>query len=492
MMNRETSGRGNPEKALRSRIVGEEDVAPDQLLANPANWRRHPKEQHAALEGMLRAVGWVQRVIVNRRTGHVVDGHLRVEVALRRGEPTIPVLYVDLSDQEERVVLAAIDPIGGLAETDQDMLDGLLDGVYTGDSDLDAFLEELRSHDDEAADDTEVASLADEFGCPPFSVIDTRQGFWQARKKAWNVRIGDNGESREGTLFSSAKTANEFAQKLKKVGTVSILDAALAETLCRWFGRPGFTAIDPFAGDSVFGFVACSLGLSFKGIELRKEQAELNQGRLDAAGLSGVYINDTSENIDAHIDDESADMVFSCPPYADLEVYSDDPRDLSNMPTAQFMELYGSILGSTYRKLKDNRFAVIVISEVRAKGGEYIGLVPHTIDQMCAAGYKFWNEIILINSHGTLPLRAGGPMRASRKVGRTHQNVLVFCKGDPTDIEKDGTVEPIHDKALIFFKGNPGAIREEMGEIELPVDLIFTDPGAGDEDGQPDERDDDE
>jgi DNA modification methylase len=94
---------------------------------------------------MLRTVGWVQRVIVNRVTGHIVDGHLRVEVALRRSEPTVPVLYVELSDEEEKVVLAAIDPIGGLAETDQDMLDDLLEGVHTGDTDLDAFLDSLRS-----------------------------------------------------------------------------------------------------------------------------------------------------------------------------------------------------------------------------------------------------------------------------------------------------------------------------------------------------------
>lgn len=132
-------------EALRSRIVGEGEEAPDQLLANPLNWRRHPKAQHDALEGMLRTVGWVQRVIVNRRTQHIVDGHLRVEVALRRNEPRVPVLYVDLSEEEEKVVLAAIDPIGGLAETDQGMLDDLLDGIKTGDTDLDAFLDTLRS-----------------------------------------------------------------------------------------------------------------------------------------------------------------------------------------------------------------------------------------------------------------------------------------------------------------------------------------------------------
>ncbi len=115
-------GKTAARSAFRSRIVGDGEEAPDQLLANPLNWRVHPKEQVDALEGLLKRVGWVQRVIVNKRTGHVVDGHARVALALRRSEPTLPVLYVDLSEEEERLVLAAIDPIGGMAGRDGDVL----------------------------------------------------------------------------------------------------------------------------------------------------------------------------------------------------------------------------------------------------------------------------------------------------------------------------------------------------------------------------------
>ena len=79
-----------PTAAWRNRIVGTGDEAPDQLLANPANWRIHPKAQQAALVGALDTVGWVQQVLVNRRSGFVVDGHARVARALRRGEPTVP------------------------------------------------------------------------------------------------------------------------------------------------------------------------------------------------------------------------------------------------------------------------------------------------------------------------------------------------------------------------------------------------------------------
>lgn len=128
---------------LRSRIVGEGVEAPDQLLANPLNWRTHPKEQVDALEGLLREVGWVQRVIVNRTTGHIVDGHARVELALRRSEPSVPVLYVALTEEEERLVLASLDPIGGLAGTDAETLARLLEGVETTDPALQALLDGL-------------------------------------------------------------------------------------------------------------------------------------------------------------------------------------------------------------------------------------------------------------------------------------------------------------------------------------------------------------
>jgi ParB-like chromosome segregation protein Spo0J len=104
--------------AWRNRIVGTDEVAPDQLVANPANWRTHPGPQRDALRGSLATVGWVQQVMVNRRTGHVVDGHARVEEALSRSEPTVPVLYVDLDPEEEALVLATLDPIGAMATAD--------------------------------------------------------------------------------------------------------------------------------------------------------------------------------------------------------------------------------------------------------------------------------------------------------------------------------------------------------------------------------------
>lgn len=121
-------------EAFKNRIVGEDDVDPRKLVANPANWRKHPEEQHAALSALLRDVGWVGRVVVNKRTGLILDGHLRVELAVSQGEPHVPVMFVDLSEAEERKVLALLDPIGDLAKADPGKLAALITQIPKGDA----------------------------------------------------------------------------------------------------------------------------------------------------------------------------------------------------------------------------------------------------------------------------------------------------------------------------------------------------------------------
>jgi ParB-like chromosome segregation protein Spo0J len=127
----------------RNRITGSGEEAPDQLLANPANWRIHPKAPQDALAGALDQVGWVQQVLVNRRSGFVVDGHARVALALSRGEPSVPVLYVDLEPEEEALILATLDPIGAMAGRDEEKLRALLADVVVDDAGLLALLGDL-------------------------------------------------------------------------------------------------------------------------------------------------------------------------------------------------------------------------------------------------------------------------------------------------------------------------------------------------------------
>jgi len=112
-----------------NRIVDHGEESPESLLPNPANWRQHGATQRGALSDVLGEVGLVQGVIVNRTTGHVVDGHLRVELAIAKGQPAVPVVYVELSEEEEHIILASLDPIGTMADADRERLGDLLSHI---------------------------------------------------------------------------------------------------------------------------------------------------------------------------------------------------------------------------------------------------------------------------------------------------------------------------------------------------------------------------
>lgn len=122
----------------KNRIVGSGEANPAELMPNPQNWRKHPTQQQVAMRQTLEAVGWIQEVIVNKTTGRLIDGHLRVETALRNKEQRIPVKYVELSEDEERVALATFDPVGAMAETDAAVLEALQQSVEM-DFDFDTF-----------------------------------------------------------------------------------------------------------------------------------------------------------------------------------------------------------------------------------------------------------------------------------------------------------------------------------------------------------------
>ena len=131
----------------RNRIVAHGEQAAVQFMANPSNWRIHPKAQRQALTGVLDEVGWVQSVIVNRTTGHVVDGHARIEEALKMGDETpVPFVEVELTEDEEAKILATIDPISSMAATDKAQLDALLHAVRTDNEALQNLMSDLAKH----------------------------------------------------------------------------------------------------------------------------------------------------------------------------------------------------------------------------------------------------------------------------------------------------------------------------------------------------------
>lgn len=312
-------------------------------------------------------------------------------------------------------------------------------------------------------------TLADRFLVPPFSVLDARAGYWQERKNHWlgtgiqsEVGRGEellgfksiavaseepcpkcNGTGSTGKKSGDCRACHGHGLKYGgkgygKVPTTSVFDPVLCEVAYRWWAPLGGFIYDPFAGGSVRGVVAARLGYTYLGVDLRPEQVEANQQQATSMGAAHpwpgqppAWVTGDSRDTPAILGAQKADFVFSCPPYYDLELYSDDPRDLSNAGDYEtFLEAYEQIIEHCYRALAPNRFAAFVVGEVRDQSGGYVGLVPDTAAAFLAAGFSYYNELVLLTPVGSAPIRTGAQFGPGRKVGKVHQNVLVFCKGD--------------------------------------------------------------
>jgi DNA modification methylase len=270
---------------------------------------------------------------------------------------------------------------------------------------------------------------------PPFSTLNARDSAWQERKAAW-LGLGIQSElGRDAPAYASASDHQKAEQGAPPQHRTSIFDPVLCELAYRWFCPPGGLVLDPFAGGSVRGIVAARLGRKYVGMELRAEQVEANRAQLHLVQTEDPapawHVGD-SRQIARRLPDVEADFLFSCPPYADLERYSDDPADLSTMDYPAFMEAYRELIVGAVSLLKRDRFACFVVGDVREKRGTgpYRNFVSDTIDAFIDAGMRLYNEAILLTALGSAPIRAGKQFAASRKLGKVHQNVLVFVKGD--------------------------------------------------------------
>lgn len=268
------------------------------------------------------------------------------------------------------------------------------------------------------------------FDLPKLSILDTRRKEWKERKQWWlNVH---NIQSELGRNLERGNRA-VFSMDGSEAGP-SIFDPVLTELMYKWFTISSGSILDPFAGGSVRGIVAEELGYSYTGIELSPTQVEANMSQ---SSKPTWIVGDSNEVLDT-LQDHQYDFLFSCPPYHDLEIYSDNPQDLSNMSWETFLTNYQSIISKSYTKMRDNTFAVFVVSEIREysiKGryteGFYKHFIPSTINAFEAAGFKFYNDLVLLNSALSAGMVSNFYFDKNRKIASAHQNILVFVKGNP-------------------------------------------------------------
>lgn len=270
--------------------------------------------------------------------------------------------------------------------------------------------------------------VASRFTFPPFTILDAKQGDWQERKREW-ISLGiKSEEGREnGSTFGGGLGINlENGEESR----TSIFDPVLCELMYSWFSAKDSQIIDPFAGGSVRGIVAGALGRKYWGCDLREEQIEANQKQKDElfpdAAIDWICGDSAIKMDDAPL----GDFLFSCPPYGDLEVYSDGLNDLSNMAHEDFIKSYKLIIQKSVSMLKNDRFAAFIVGDFRDKKGFYRNFVSDTISAFEDSGARLYNEAILATSVGSASMRVTKQFLSGRKFAKTHQNILVFCKGD--------------------------------------------------------------
>lgn len=484
------------------------------LTPDPHNARRRDDRALQAIAASLGRFGQ-QKPIVVSSDGVVLAGNGTLAAARLLGWDQVDVVRTALTGDEARAYAVADNRTADLASWDEEVLarqlaewDGDLQVAAGYDQDeVDALLRGLGGDDGGATAKVEARlSLADRFLVPPFSVLNTREGWWQDRKRAWiatgiqsevgrSARAFGDAATRQknhvgGGLLIGADSGNDPAYYEKKKAVearlgrtltraefqadhyegpdsyesgISIFDPVLCELVYRWWSGAGATVLDPFAGGSVRGIVAGALGRRYHGMDLSAEQVEANRdqvaGALPDGGVPPTWEVGDSAAIGDAWPGTTADLLFSCPPYGDLEVYSDDPADLSAMDWDGFMTAYRAIIAASCARLADDRFAVFVVGDLRDRQGNYRNLPGETVAAFQDAGLSLYGEAILVNQVGSLAVRVAKQWTGSRKLGKTHQTVLVFVKGDAkaaTAAAADGMDAGDLDAALMAAEAAAG------------------------------------
>lgn len=466
------------------------------LVPWDGNPRKITNEQKEKLAASLGEFGVVEIPVVNT-DNRLIAGHQRVAVLIAqgRGEEMIDVRVPDraLTERECQKYNSVSNRHSGefdwekLAKMERELL---MEIGFTNKE-----IQKILNAGNEKAEAR--AKLAERFIVPPFSILDTRSGTWQDRKDAWLKITGNIADTKEQVLWKSASggaaqyyqqktkleqflgrtiTNQEYEEKYLQAAYInegsSGFDPVLAELIYTWFNPPGGRILDPFGGEQTKGVVAGYLGMDYTAVEFRQAQVDTNNAACSEYGTVRYYRGD-SNDIDTIVPDTGYDLVFTSPPYYDLEVYSKE--DMSALGTYdEFMAQYKNIFSKCVAKLNQNRFVVVKIGEIRdKKTGVYRNFVGDNIRIMQELGLKYYNEIILINQIGTLPIRAPKQMNQSRKIGKCHQNVLAFYKGEAETLFKETqAVYATHQNVLTFFKGDLGKIEGDYGHVVVDNEVM--------------------
>lgn len=281
-----------------------------------------------------------------------------------------------------------------------------------------------------------IDTLSLRYKINPFSVINKTSPVFKKIESKYNYLKLNNG--RENTIVGNFKNNSIYAPKNTEKSYISEFSPALVEIFTYWFCKKSGHILDPFCGGAVRGLVSINNGFKYTGIDVRAEQIDDNKKITE--NLNGInYICADSLDYTKNCT-EKFDMLLTCPPYGNLEVYSDLKEDLSNKNYSEFLILYKQIIINSINKLNENSFAVIVLSDFRQKDkGGYFGKINPFVSDTIQIVHEntncyLYNKGIIISAIGSAGMRADKIFRY-RKLTKIHEEFLVFYKGDFMEIK---------------------------------------------------------
>ena len=394
---------------------------------------KNPRKNDGAVDAVAESIkqcGYCSPIVVDENY-EVLAGHTRLKALKKLGRKECEVVVKEGLTEEQKQKYRILDnKTGEFAEWDLDILQEQLkdldfEGFDFGFADIGEMID---TGEEELIGGGENHSLNQVFIVPPFSVLDTRKGYWQDRKRQWLQKTGNLAETKENVLYSSQNFVSEL-----KDGS-SEFDPVLAELIMRWFNTENGKILDCFGGEQTKGVVAGELGYEYYACEIRPEQVAIDKQKTKDYKTVHYFCGD-SNNISSIIKERGFDLVFTSPPYYDLEIYSKE--DMSALGTyEEFMSQYKNIFKQCYDMMSEEGFLVVKIGEIRNKRtGEYRNFVGDNISIFKEIGFKYYNEIILVTQVGTVARTVTRAFNTSRKIGKVHQNVLVFYKGNLKNIK---------------------------------------------------------
>lgn len=424
---------------VKGEIMKIELIPINEIIPYENNIKEHPQEQVDKLKESIKEFDFNDPISIDENNV-ILEGHGRFIALKQLGEKEAKVIKIkhlnELQKKAYRIyhnqstmstgfdvekLKIEIENIKLLSEKDINLVGIDIDKLI----DIEIEIDSLLLSDKYELKDESKGELFNKFIIPPFSIIDSGKKEWLDIKNKWKEKF-DSKRGRANNLIGEQYGTSEF-------------DGAICEVFYKWFTpkkQKEVQIIDCFSGGVVRGAVASSLGFKYVGFDIREEQIKENIDISKKLSSYAEYICDDSKNVLKHIKEKSKDLLFSCPPYFDLEVYSNLNNDISNMDYIDFKKTYKKIINENCKTLKNNRFAIFVVGDVRSKDGTYLGLIRDTINYFEDAGLRLYNEIIYKEQVGTAPIRCVRPFNKNRKITKTHQNILVFYKGDTKLINK--------------------------------------------------------